>query len=82
MVKYVMPCWTTHQKCYLCSATSRHFNNIDKILNKEISTSKCHFGISPLHGWIRSFECLLNLGYKLVIKQWQARGAENKSGGK
>ncbi|GBM41033.1 hypothetical protein AVEN_180940-1 [Araneus ventricosus] len=36
-------------------------------------------GLSPLHTWIRFFECILHLSYRLEIKSWQARGAENKN---
>ena len=31
-----------------------------------------------LHAWIRFFECLLHLSYKLPLKKWQARGEEDK----
>lgn len=31
-----------------------------------------------LHAWIRFFECLLYVVYKLSLKIWQARGVENK----
>lgn len=36
------------------------------------------FGLSILHAWIRFFECLLHLSYKIGIKKWQARGDEEK----
>lgn len=29
-----------------------------------------------MHGWIRIFECLLHLAYKLPLKKWQAWGSE------
>ena len=31
-----------------------------------------------LHAWIRFFECLLHLSYKLPLKKWQAQGEEDK----
>lgn len=34
--------------------------------------------MSPLHAWIRFFECILHLSYKLEVSQWQARGEKNK----
>nr|CAI5842174.1 unnamed protein product [Callosobruchus analis] len=40
--------------------------------------SRLDFGISVLHAWIRFFECLLNLSYKLPWKQWQVTGEERK----
>lgn len=36
------------------------------------------FGLSTLHAWIRFLECYLYLSYKLDIKKWQARSAEEK----
>ncbi|KAK4871438.1 hypothetical protein RN001_016456 [Aquatica leii] len=36
------------------------------------------FGMSTLYAWIRFFECLINLSYKLPLQKWQARGAKNK----
>lgn len=36
------------------------------------------FGLSPLHSWIRFFECLIHISYKLELKTWQARGEEAK----
>lgn len=67
------------QRCYICGLTSKDFNKIDKILEtKVIDESRYQFGLSSLHAWIRFFECLLHVSYKLVIQQWQARGNENK----
>ncbi|KAF2893894.1 hypothetical protein ILUMI_12278 [Ignelater luminosus] len=45
------------QKCYLCGAISKQFNEIDKGLNLKIQSSYLQFGLSILHGWIRCFEC-------------------------
>lgn len=67
------------QRCYLCNLTCKDFNNIDKILKQKITDeSRYQFGLSSLHAWIRFFECLLHLSYKMDFKQWQARGKENK----
>lgn len=69
---------TSTQKCYLCGSTSKDFNQIDKMIKKEINTDNLQFGLSILHGWIRFFECLLHLSYKLPIKKWQARSDSDK----
>ncbi|XP_017473241.1 PREDICTED: uncharacterized protein LOC108364163 [Rhagoletis zephyria] len=69
---------TSTQKCYLCGSTSKDFNQIDKTIKKEINTDNLQFGLSILHGWIRFFECLLHLSYKLPIKKWQARSDSEK----
>lgn len=66
------------QRCYLCQATSKQFNDIDAILQKEVKEDHLQFGLSTLHAWIRFFECCLHISYKLDIKKWQARTAEEK----
>lgn len=65
-------------RCYLCGATSKEFNNIDMILEKEVDVLNFRFGLSTLHAWINFFECLLHVSYKLNIKKWQARSPEEK----
>ena len=56
------------------------------MVQRNIKTENLGFGLSVLHGWIRMFECILHLAYKLPIKNWQARGndkeivANNKAG--
>lgn len=75
---------TSTQKCYLCGVTSKEFKSIEKMIQRDVKTDNLEFGLSVLHGWIRFFECLLHIAYKLPLKKWQARGddktivAENK----
>lgn len=69
---------TSAQRCFLCKATSKDFNNIDKIIKMDITTDNLRFGISTLHAWIRFFECCLHLSYKLTTQKWQAREEEVK----
>ena len=38
----------------------------------------CGFGLSTLHAWIRTFECLLHISYRLDIKKWPAKSDEDK----
>ena len=66
------------QKCFLCGATSKQFNKIDEVLEMEVKSDYLQFGLSILHGWIRCFECLLHIAYKIPIQSWQARGVESK----
>lgn len=61
------------QRCYLCKATSKDFNDIDNVLQMEINETNLKFGLSVLRAWIRLFECCLHLSYKLGIKKWQVR---------
>ncbi|XP_018361254.1 PREDICTED: uncharacterized protein LOC108759993 isoform X1 [Trachymyrmex cornetzi] len=69
---------TSAMRCYLCNCTSKSFNDMDKMLNQEIITEHLKFGLSSLHCWIRCFEFLLHLSYKLDIQKWQARSNEEK----
>lgn len=69
---------TSTQRCYICSATSKDFNSVEKMIIKEINVETLKFGISILHGWIRFLESLLHLSYKIPIKKWQARGENEK----
>lgn len=66
------------QRCYLCQLTSKNFNNIDEIINIPIVEEHLKFGLSSLHCWIRCFEFVLHLSYKLENQKWQARKEEEK----
>lgn len=66
------------QRCYICGASSKEFNSIDKMLTRPHKPSTLEFGLSVLHCWIRLFECLLHVGYKLPIKKWQARNQDKE----
>lgn len=63
-------------KCYICGFTSKDFNNLDKKFTENPDNLK--FGLSTLHARIRFFESLLHLSYKIPIRKWQARSAEEK----
>lgn len=69
---------TSTQKCFICGATSKMFNNIEVMIARPINTDNLGFGLSVLHGWIRMFECVLHLAYKLPIMKWQVRGADKQ----
>lgn len=65
-------------RCYICLATSKEFNDIDKMLEKKIHEENLQYGISSLHAWIRCFESCIHVSYKLGIKKWQARSDSEK----
>lgn len=70
----------SNQACPICGATPKDFLNLtdytcEKFRGKE---SNFKYGISPLHCWIRFFEYILHLGYKLNIQKWQIRADEDK----
>lgn len=60
-------------RCYLCGAKPTEMNDIDKSLGRPLLEKGCEFGLSPLHCWIRFFEYLIHVSYRLSIQKWQAR---------
>lgn len=53
-------------------------NNLSTIKQRPINTDTYSFDLSTLHVYIRFFECLLHISYRLEIKQWQVRGEQNE----
>lgn len=66
------------QCCYLCGAKPSEMNDVKLLSKKEVNKEYLTFGLSPLHAWIRIFECILHISYRLEFKTWQARGNEKK----
>ena len=66
------------QKCNICRVTSANVNNIEYVRNLDICEMALKLGLSSLHCWIRSFEYILHLGYKMENKAWQARTEQQK----
>lgn len=64
------------QTCFICKATSKEMNS--QVITREPNPAMYRFGISSLHAYIRTMECLLNITYRMNICQWQVRGQENK----
>jgi len=62
---------TSSQTCYICGVTPKNSNNIDELTKKKIKEDNLKFGLSSLHAWIRFFECLLHIAYRLDFKTWQ-----------
>lgn len=69
---------SSSMRCYVCEATSKEFNDIVKVQKRIVEQSSLQYGLSTLHCWIRFFECLLHVGYKLELGTWQARGKDAK----
>lgn len=66
------------QTCFICGATPKGMNS-HLITDKPIRVENLNFGMTSLHMWIRSFECLLHIAYRLPLKCWQVKGPENKA---
>lgn len=52
--------------------------NSKKVAEKPPNADHYRFGLSTLHCWIRFFECLLHISYRIPIKKWQVKNAEDK----
>lgn len=64
------------QSCCICKATPKEFNNLDNMdIRFKPEEGTLNYGLSVLHLWIRSFEWLLHLSYRIKIEKWQLRGA-------
>ena len=59
------------QTCNVCLANPKDMNDIDKVSSQKVIEECLLFGISPLHSWIRSFECILHIAYRLPVCKWR-----------
>lgn len=64
---------TPGQNCHLCGATPKQMNDIDAMLKRMIKEDHLEYGMSSLHAWIKTFECILHIAYRLEICKWQIR---------
>lgn len=64
-------------RCIICGATPKEMNQ-EAVVQKTPNIDNYRFGLSTLHCWIRFFECLLHIAYRLPLKIWQVKGNENK----
>lgn len=63
------------QRCCICKATPKLFNNLKNMeIRFKPKEGTLNYGLSVLHLWIRCFEWLLHLSYRLDVKKWQMRG--------
>lgn len=59
------------QKCYLCNAGPSQFNDLNYIKSLPVNPVAVNLGLSTLHAYIRFFEFLLHIAYRLKIKMWR-----------
>lgn len=66
------------QRCYICGATPKEMNK--EMGNYEADAERFSFGLSTLHAWIRCFECLLHISYRLTLKEkkWTVKNDDDK----
>lgn len=66
------------QRCYLCRRSISEFNNLKAIKNVPIHVDYLMFGITSLHCWIRTYECLIHIAYRLSFMRWSKSGYEKE----
>ncbi|XP_060801327.1 uncharacterized protein LOC106142803 [Amyelois transitella] len=64
--------------CNICLAKPSEMNNLPEVFSRPVRDEVYQYGLSTLHMWIRSMECLLHISYNMDFEMWCARG-ENKN---
>ncbi|XP_025407568.1 uncharacterized protein LOC112681536 [Sipha flava] len=62
---------SSSQKCYICKCSPKYMNDITRAKNLSVQPEHLKFGLSTLHAYIRFFECLIQISYRLEFKKWQ-----------
>jgi hypothetical protein len=65
------------QKYHVCGAARKEIKNPGD-MSRQPKTLQILFLGSIIHAYIRFFECLFHFAYRLEVKMWQVRSAENK----
>jgi len=66
------------QSCPICGAKPKQLLDI-KHINSKVFIAKAHalqYGISPLHAWIRFFEFVLKISYRIELKKWHVKDCD------
>ena len=67
------------QCCSGCGVSPKNMNNLEMVLKLDnASNLELKYGLSSLHSWIRFFEMLLHIRYKLETQKWKSRAIEDK----
>ncbi|KAH9629716.1 hypothetical protein HF086_001529 [Spodoptera exigua] len=69
---------TSSAVCDICKAKPSEMNNLKSLAQKENNEEVFQYGMSSLHAWIRSMECLLHIAYRLDFKKWSCRGDDKE----
>lgn len=63
------------QACTICGAVPKQFNILENLKNRfKPKEGTLKYGVSVMHLWIRSFEWLLNISYRVKVEKWYMRG--------
>nr|XP_047129635.1 uncharacterized protein LOC124809545 [Hydra vulgaris]XP_047129641.1 uncharacterized protein LOC124809545 [Hydra vulgaris] len=69
---------TSSQCCSVCGCSPKKMNDLNAAKNMPLTEIGLCFGLSTLHAWIKSMECLLKISYKLTVKKWATRTISEK----
>lgn len=64
------------QSCYICGAKPSEMNNVNIV--KEPNSAFYSYGLSSLHAWIKTLECMLHIAYRLELKKYMIRQPTDK----
>lgn len=67
---------SSNQRCGICQASPKMMNDLDLIKNLPGNVDLYQYGLSTLHAWIRFFECIIHIAYRLPIQRWQVRNSD------
>ena len=67
-----------NMRWYLCGATSKDFNKLDRVTALQVKQVNLEYGSATLHAWIHLMKYFLHIEYKLENKKWQARSEKEK----
>lgn len=61
------------QCCCICGATPTEMTNSENLKNEVFAPKEgtLDHGMSPLHAYLRVFDCLLHIAYRLQFKKWR-----------
>ena len=62
------------QACNICKVTPKYINDLENVTARPCNISAFRFGISVLHSYLRCYEYLLHIAYKMELQLWQSRG--------
>ena len=69
---------TSMQCCTVCKASPKQMNDLEGVRRRDVNSASLLLGLSTMHAWIRFFEAVVHLCYKLGIKKWRAVTKEDK----
>ena len=65
--------------CNMCGTKPSEMNDLSTVADRPVRSESLQFGLSTLHAWIRVFECVLHISYKLPIAKWRAVTEQDKA---